>query len=292
MFSVTCESTCDLSYEYLQSRNCNVLCYTYSIDGVDFVDDMGRDANALPALYEALKTKRPLTSQINTSRYEEFFREQLQKGDVLHLAFSSGLSQSANNAKKAAENLAQEKLPHKLVVLDTLCGGGGFGLFVEGVLDKRDSGASFEELCSWAEEHRQNVHHFFFSTDLTYFRRSGRVSGPVMLIGNLLHLCPMMRVKSDGKIVAYAQVITARKAIAKLANEMETHAELGKEYNGKLWIQHSNCLETAERTKATLLQAFPNVSEVKVMDVGTVMSCHCGPNTVAVYFWGNPRPLG
>lgn len=289
MYTVTCESTCDLPFSYLQSRNCDVVFYTYNIDGEDFVDNMGRDDNALPALYEALKTKRPMTSQINTETYEQFFLQQLQKGDVLHLAFSSGLSQSVSNAKKAAQNLSAQNLPHKLVVLDTLCGGGGFGLFVDGVLDQRDAGATFEQLCNWAEQHRQNLHHFFFSTDLTYFRRSGRVSGPVMLIGNLLHLCPIMRVKADGKIVAYTQILSSRKAIAKLVAEMEQNAQDGKNYSGKLWIQHSNCPNTAQRTKEAIVAAFPNLSQVQIMDVGTVMSCHCGPNTVAIYFWGTAR---
>lgn len=289
MYSVTCESTCDIPYEILKNRNCEVLFYTYSIDGEEFVDDMGRDENALPKLYEALKTKRPLTSQINTEKYFDFFKKQLEKGDVLHIAFSSGLSQSVRNAFKAAEQIAELNLPHKLVVLDSLCGGGGYGLFVDGVLNKRDEGLQFDELCEWADIHRQNLHHFFFSTDLTYFRRSGRVSGPIMLIGNLLHLCPMMNVKPDGRILAYTQVITAKKAIAKLVSEMTENASDGRNYDGKLWIQHSNCPELAEKVKATLCEAFPKLSEVKIMDVGTVMSCHCGPNTAAIYFWGNTR---
>ena len=76
MFNVTCESICDLTYDYLQSRNCPVLFYTYSIDGEEFEDNMGRDENALAVLYEAMKTKRPTTSQINTEKYADFFREQ------------------------------------------------------------------------------------------------------------------------------------------------------------------------------------------------------------------------
>lgn len=289
MYQVSCESTCDLQYSYLQERKCNVIFYTYNIDGTDFEDNMGRDSTALPVLFDALKTKKPLTSQINTTRYEEFFLEQLQHGDLLHITFSSGLSQSASNAFKAAENIAKMNLPHKLLVVDSLCGGGGYGLFMEGVLDQRDSGATFEQLYDWSMQNRLNVHAFFFSTDLTYFRRSGRVSGPIMLIGNMLKLCPIMKVKSNGKIVAYTKVIATKKAIGKLVEEMKENAFNGENYNGKLWIQHSNCWATAHQTRESLLQVFPNVSETKIMDIGTVMTCHCGPNTVAIYFWGQPR---
>lgn len=289
MFNVSCESTCDLPFEYLKERNCEVLFYTYTVDGVDFDDDMGRNPAALPSLYDAIKTKRPTTSQINVTAYEEFFLKLLQKGDLLHVTFSSGLSQSASNAFKAAENVAKMNLPHKLYVVDSLCGGGGYGLFVDGLLDERDKGATFETLCNRATERRLCVHHFFFSTDLTYFRRSGRVSGAAMLIGNLLKICPVMRVKEDGKIVAYTKTISSKKAVAKLAEEIKANATEGENYNGKLWIQHSNCWATAYQTKETLEKIFPNVSEIKIFDVGTVMACHCGPDTVAIYFWGKKR---
>lgn len=203
------------------------------MDGVDFDDDMGRNPAALPSLYDALKTKRPTTSQINVTAYEEFFLKLLQKGDLLHVTFSSGLSQSANNAFKAAENVAKMNLPHKLIVVDSLCGGGGYGLFVDGLLDERDKGATFETLCNRATERRLCVHHFFFSTDLTYFRRSGRVSGAVMLIGNLLKICPVMRVKEDGKIVAYTKAISSKKSRCKTCGRNESQRNGGRKLQRK-----------------------------------------------------------
>ena len=289
MYTVTSESTADLPYEYLQERHCNVIFYTYTIGDDEFVDDMGRNADALPNFYELVKHKRPLTSQIATERYEEFFHEQLKHGDVLHLAFSNGLSQSVRNAQFAAENVNKQYTDRKVVVVDSLCGGGGFGLFVDGVLDKRDEGVTFEELCDWATIHRQNTHLLFFSTDLTFFRRSGRVSAPIMMIGNLLHICPLMRVGKDGKIGVYSQQITARKALKHVLDDMEKWADGGTGYNGKVIVQHSNCLALAEQTKAALLERFPNVSELKVLDIGMVMASHCGPGTIAVYFWGEDR---
>ena len=289
MFNVTCESICDLTYDYLQSRNCPVLFYTYSIDGEEFEDNMGRDENALAVLYDALKTKRPTTSQINTEKYADFFRQQLQKGDVLHLTFSSGLTQSISNCYKAAEEVRREFPSRKLVVVDSLSGGGGLGLIIEHALDMRDNGATLEEIATWVEQNKLNVQHYFFTTDLSYLRRSGRVSGPAMLIGNLLHLCPLMRVTSSGRIVAYNKTITARKAIAKLVEEMGNVALDGYNYNGTLFLEHSNCLQTALQTKQAIQAAFPNLTDIRLVDIGTILACHCGPNTVALFFWGNGR---
>lgn len=286
MYTVTCESTCDLSYEYLQKRNCNVIFYSYFMDNEELSDSMQRYKHALFQLYENIATKKFTTSQLNEQQYEDFFREQLEHGDVLHLAFSSGLSQSINNARKAVENLQKENLPHKVVVVDTLCGGGGYGMLVDAVLDERDSGADFQTLCNWVEKNKYRLHSYLFSTDLTHFRRSGRVNGLTAFIGNLLGVCPVMCVNREGKIVAQYKSVSERRAIAKMADCMVEKAEGGAAYGKKLWIQHSNCFALATQTKFALLEKFKNVQSVHMCDVGIVMACHCGPGTVAIYFWG------
>ena len=42
-FILSCESTVDLPYEYICSRDIPVLFYTYTIDGKEYFDDMERD---------------------------------------------------------------------------------------------------------------------------------------------------------------------------------------------------------------------------------------------------------
>ena len=80
-FQLSCESTVDLSYDYISGRDISVIFYTYVVEGKEYVDDMGRNPNALPEFFEMLKQgKMPATSQINTFRYEEYFEELLKKG--------------------------------------------------------------------------------------------------------------------------------------------------------------------------------------------------------------------
>lgn len=287
MFNVSCESTCDIPFEHMQKRNCKILFYTYTIDDCEFVDDMWRTQTALPALFEALKTKRPRTSQINVDTYEQFFLEQLKQGDLLHVTFSSGLSKSAENAMQAAERANKTRTGHKVVVVDSLCSSGGYGLLMDGVLNKRDQGMNFQQLCEWTKENRLRVHHFFFSTDLTYYRRSGRISGAAAFVGNVLKICPVMRLDKQGKIVAYAKAITPRKAMAKLVDETKAHAD--QDFDPTMFLQHSNCLQTAQQTQAALAKAFPQINNFAPSDLGIVICCHCGPNTVAVFFWGDKR---
>ena len=288
MFTLSCESTVDLNVTHLVKRNLPAIAYTYTVDGVEYQDDM-RAGNGLAIFYNQLTSgKHPTTSLINVERYTEFFRSLLEKGDLLHVAFSSGLSQSASNAIAAAEQLKTEFPNRKIYVVDSLCACVGYGLFVDCIADLRDKGASIEKAYAWAQENKLKVQHQFFSTTLTYFRRSGRISGPAAVIGNILKLCPIMHLNEQGKIVAYAKVMSETKAISKTLEEIAKKIDNGADYDGKLWIGHSDYISSATKIVAEFKKAYPK-ADVRVFDIGPVVASHCGPGTLATFFMGVSR---
>ena len=80
-------------------------------------------------------------------------------------------------------------------------------------------------------------------------------------------------------------------AIRKTLDTMQEHAENGADYAGKCYICHSNCLPAAERLRDALLERFPKLKAetIKLCDIGTIIAAHCGPGTLAVFFYGDPR---
>lgn len=290
-FILSCESTVDLPFEYISGRNIPVIFYSYTVDGKEYVDDMLRDPNALPAFYNMLKAgKLPSTSQLNEFLYEEFFEEQVKKGDLLHIAFGSGMTQSVRNAERAAKQLRDKYPDRKIIVIDSLCSSSGYGMLVDYAADMRDSGCSIEETEKWVMDNRQKIHHQFFSTELDHYRRSGRMSGATAMIATILGICPIMRLDDKGRIIAYSKVRGKANAIKTTLDTMEMHAQGGKNYSKKCWICHSQCLEDAEKTKQALIERFPNIKgEIKICDIGTIIASHCGPGTVAVFFIGDKR---
>ena len=290
-FILSCESTVDLPYSYVSGRDIPVLFYSYLVDGKEYVDDMGRDPEALPHFYEMLKNGAlPSTSQLNTFQYTEFFEELLQKDDLLHIAFGSGMTGSVKNAMEAAEALRKKYPERRLIVIDSLCSSSGYGLLVDMAADMRDRGDSMEAIAAWVEQNRNKVHHQFFSTDLKYFRRSGRVSGAAATVGAILNICPIMRLDDKGRIIAYDKVRGKKNAIRETLRTMEAHVQDGVNYAGKCFICHSNCLTEAEETKAAVQARFPHIAgEIRICDIGTIIASHCGPGTVAVFFMGDER---
>lgn len=290
-FILSCESTVDLPYAYVDGRNIPVLFYSYTVDGQTYPDDMGRDPEALPRFYGFLEDgKIPSTSQLNVYQYAEFFEPLLQKGDLLHIAFGSGMTPSVTNAMAAAEMLRSKYPERRLTVIDSLCSSSGYGLLVDEAADMRDRGCSMEEVAQWVMENRQKVHHQFFSTDLKYYRRSGRMSGAAATVGTILSICPIMRLDDGGRIIAYDKVRGKKNAIVQTIQTMEQHVQNGTQYSGKCWICHSNCLTEAEQTMSALQAHFPNIKgEIRICDIGTIIASHCGPGTVAVFYFGDER---
>ena len=159
-----------------------------------------------------------------------------------------------------------------------------------GQLKKRIWDASMEEIEEWANKHSNYMHHVFFSTDFTMFKRSGRVSGAAAAMGTLLGICPMMHLNLEGRIVAFSKVRGRKAAVRGIVNEMLQHAENGKDYAGKCFISNSHCMEDALATKEAIESAFPNLAgKVQISEIGAIIASHCGPGTVAVFFWGDER---
>lgn len=291
-FVLSCCSTVDLPYSYLEQRHIPVLFYHYVVGEQDYVDDMGRDPEALPRFYRFLEEgKLPQTSQLNLGTYLDFFEEQLEKGDLLHIAFTSGQSGSVNNAILAGKML-QEKYPDKqIVVIDSLCSSSGYGMLVDTAADMRDAGCSLEETAQWVLANRNRVHHQFFSSNMTQFRRTGRVSGAAAMVATIMNICPIMRLDDKGAIKAYGKVRGKKKAIETTVAAMEQHAQGGRDYDGKCFVCHSQCPEDAHELIAAMEQRFPKLQgRIRLCDIGTIIGSHSGPGTVAVFFMGDERP--
>ena len=291
-FTLSCCSTVDLPYSYMADRDIPVLFYTYVVDGREYVDDMGRDPEALPRFYRFLEEgKLPQTSQINVGTYLSFFEKLLQKGDLLHIAFTSGQSGSVHNAMLAAKELQGKYPERKLIVIDSLCSSSGYGMLVDTVADLRDAGKSIEEAAQWVRENRNTVHHQFFSSNMTQFRRTGRVSGAAAMVATIMSICPIMRLDDAGAIKAYGKVRGKKKAVETTIEAMAKHAQGGENYDKRCYVCHSQCPEDAQMLIDGLEARFPRIKgKIRLCDIGTIIGSHSGPGTVAVFFYGDERP--
>jgi len=208
----------------------------------------------------------------------------------LHISLSSGLSGSFNSALVARDELLQKYPGRTLQVVDSLAASSGYGLLIDSLVSMRDEGATLEQLHAWVEENKLNVHHWFFSTDLTHYRRGGRLSATSAFMGTVLHICPLMNMNDEGKLIPRAKIRGKKQVLSEIVRMMETHARDGAEYSGRCFICHSACYADAF-TLADLVEAkFASLNgPVQIMSIGTAIGSHTGPGTVAIFFIGDKR---
>ncbi|MBO5509175.1 MAG: DegV family protein [Lachnospiraceae bacterium] len=290
-FILSCCSTVDLSEEQLKERDIKYVCFHFTLDGKDYPDNLGKSisfADFYKKMEEGAMTK---TSQVNVEEYIDYFEPFLKDGkDILHLTLSSGISGTINSANIARDELAAKYPERKIYVVDSLAASAGFGLLMDKLADLRDEGKDIDYIYNWAEEHKLELNHWFFTTDLTYLVRGGRVSKVSGFVGNMLNICPLLNVDLNGKLIARQKIRTKKKVISTTVDKMEELAKDGLNYADKVFISNSACYDDA-RAVADLIEArFPKMKgKVVINSIGTTIGSHTGPGTVALFFWGKKR---
>lgn len=290
-YILSCCSTADLSKEHFQNRNISYICFHFELDGKEYLDDLG-ETIPFDQFYQAMANgAETKTSQINAEEFVEYFETFLKDGkDVVHVTLSSGISGVYNSARIAKEELAEKYPDRKIYLIDSLSASSGYGLLMDQLADLRDEGMSAEELTAWAEEHKLELHSWFFSSDLTFYVKGGRISKTSGFVGNLLNICPLLNVSNEGKLIPRFKIRTKKKVISAIVDKMAEFAENGTDYNGKCYVCHSACYEDAKAVADLVRSRFPHIKEdIVINSVGTTIGSHTGPGTVALFFWGKKR---
>lgn len=290
-YVISCCSTADLTKEHFEKRDISYICFHFELDGIQYQDDLGESIPFDEFYQKMTDGAETRTSQVNAEEFKEYFEKFLKEGkDILHVCLSSGISGVMNSAVIAKEELEEKYPDRKIYIVDSLGASSGYGLLMDQLADLRDQSKNIEEVYRWAEEHRLELHHWFFSTDLTFFIKGGRISKTAGFVGGVLGICPLLNMGEDGTLVPRQNIRTKRKVIRAIVDKMEENARGGLDYSGKCYISQSACEEDAKAVAALVEKRFPKLNgRVEINHIGTTIGSHTGPGTVALFFWGKSR---
>ena len=284
-------SIADLNEQHFIDRDIQYVCFHYALDGVEYRDDLGKTmslADFYAAMQNGAETK---TSQVNAGEFVEYFKPFLDAGkDIIHVCISSGISGTVNAANVAKDTLEQEYPDRKIYIVDSLTASSGVGLILDKMADLRDEGYTIDQLYEWVEENKLKAHAWFFTTDLTFFVKGGRVSKVSGWAGTILKICPLLNVAFNGKLVPREKIRTKAKVISAIVDKMVTLADNRTDYNEKCFLSHSACFEDAEAVAKLVNEKIPGTQgKTFINNIGTTIGSHTGPGTVALFFWGDKR---
>ena len=280
---VTSDSTCDLPSELISAHDIGVM-PLYIIRDEEALRD-GIDVKP-EDLYAYTKKTGKLcgTSAVTITDYLGSWKAWLEEYDaIVHVAFSSELSASCNNARLAAMDL-----PGKVWVVDSLNLSTGFGHLVLDAALMAERGMAPEEIAAETERMVPKMDVSFVLDTLEYMWKGGRCSGVTALGANMLKLKPSLEIR-DGKLVVCKKY---RGAMEKVYRQYVTERLAGKSVvEDWAFITHSG--EVSEETLqelTALVQELAPFKEVFITQAGCTVSSHCGPGTLGVLFLRQPEP--
>lgn len=285
MFTLTADSTVDMPESYLKEHEIDIASLGFSINGGFYRD--GDPEMSGKKFYDLIRSGAvSTTSQVNVDEFTQFFEKALKRGkDILHVAFSSGLSGTCHSAVIAAKDLEEKYPERKIYVVDSLCASMGQGLLLDFAIGMRDNGKTIEETVQWLEDNKLKLCHCFTVDNLVYLQRGGRISKLTAVVGGLLNVKPILHVDNNGKLVSIGKVRGRRQSLDALVDMME---KLQDGPQKKVFICHGDCEEDA-RYVADLIKKRFGVTDILYNCIGPVIGGHSGPGTLSVFFMGTHR---
>lgn len=286
-YVITTDNNADLPEEFYRNHQVGCTYLSYTLEGKEYTQ-----SNFLPVeeFYRKMREgSMPTTSQVNPQRARALFEPYLRDGrDILHIAFSSGLSGTFNSCRIAAEELMQEYPERKILVLDSLSASLGQGLLVYLAQQRKENGSNIDEVAEWVETHKKNIVHLFTVDDLNHLYRGGRVSRTTAILGGMLNIKPILHVDNEGKLIPIGKVRGRKKSLLELSELMDQKIGSYRQSCDTIFISHGDCREEAEFLATKIKQKY-KITTVLLNDVGAVIGAHSGPGTMALFFVGDVR---
>lgn len=286
-YAVMTDSDSDLLYSIADTLPLTVVKMPYVLDGVEYMDDNGREGREKEFFDKMRAGSAPNTSLLPKEAYLEYFEPVLRERDLLFIAFSSQMSATINNIYAAREELLAKYPERKMIVCDTLSISGPQALLILGAMEQYEKGAEMEEIEQWIRDNRLRARAYFTVDDLKYLKRGGRISSTSAFMGSLLDIKPILTEGRGGKIDPVEKVQGRKRALRTIADHVAEEIERPEEQ--ELILLHADAPEEAQQLADMLRRRIPALKSVRLQMVGPVIGAHCGPGTLAACFMGKER---
>ena len=296
--NIMCDSTCDFTAKQAAERNVTILPFHYveagKPDGGLSGDDDLFQSRCAHDFYDAIRNgAAPMTSQPSQLEYDEAFQAAYESGvPTVMFCISSGISGGYNGAVASLDRLKEnhpgEQIP--IYVVDTLIASTALTLLLNEACNKRDAGASAEQIVAWAEEARFRVRVMFMVENLDALHRGGRIPKGVAVVGDALGVKPLLHFNLDGTLGICGVARGRKKGLRKLVEHYKKNVVHGDEAN-VVAVGDADVPEDGFNVAAEL-RAFDETLEVLRPTIGPTIGSHVGPGMVSCVFWGKDRREG
>ncbi len=279
----------DITPKEARELGYNLISMPYMIDDRMYYPYRESDSFDFHQFYDLLRNgTMPKTCAISPQEYCEYFEPFFKAGhDILYVHFSEAMSGTFNAMHIAYQDLLERYPDRKLYTIDTKGITILSNLIVKEVANLFKSGKSIDEILNWAKEEVDHYAVYFYADDLSFFKRSGRVTGFAAFMGNIIGLHPIINMGEDGKMKSISKARGKKNTLNKIMQYVEElQVDIDKH---KIIIGHSDALETAEEFAGMLKDKFGANLDIEFVPVNPTAGSHCGPSNIGVAFYAKHR---
>ncbi len=288
-YEIFVDSIANLTDEMIEKGHIKVVPYIINIDGKEtlaYQEGVSYDEIAKKFYQDMEAGACPHSSLINCERIIEAVTPCLEAGkDVFFITCAANISGTYQQAVEAAKTVNEKYGETRMLTGDSVNASLGEGLLAVKAAEMRDCGEKIADVKKWFDEAKWKMNSVFTTSDLKYFRRSGRISATVAVAGNLLNLKPILIASGEGKIEVDETVRGRRKSISTIAEHFAE--KVIDPENQTIAIAHCDCLEEAQKLGETLKLSGAKDIVYQMYDICS--GTHIGPGGLALFFIGKDR---
>jgi DegV family protein with EDD domain len=274
---IVTESVCDLPAQMAKELGITVIPLP-----VHFGNEVYRDGVDISTeeFYQKLETSKvfPTTAIPPPGDFINAYDKAAEEADeVLHIALSSKLS-GLYDAAKLAVKLMTKKC--RVEVLDSQWVIMAQGFLVMKAAKAAREGANLDEILNLVRLDMKRLATRSVFDTLEYLKRGGRISKVAALMGNLMHVHPIVGMK-DGEVASYGRKRSREEALEYLYDFV-----MGYKNIEGLSVAYYKAVDDAEKLIERFDAKFPKERIIRSR-TSPVIGAHCGPNLLVVVVLGD-----
>jgi DegV family protein with EDD domain len=272
------DSTCDLSQEYIDTYQINMMPININFGENHYLDKVTLQPEQFYNLLSE-SSDHPKSSQINENTFVNLYSHLASHYDsVIAIHLSDQLSGTFFSSQKAAQKIAGE-FGKQITVLNSRNLSGSLGLIVLRAAQAIERGLSHDEVVSMAEKWIRNTRIYVSVKTLKYMVRGGRVSATKGLIAKILNINPIVSIDETGKAVLFDRTFSQKANMEKVMSHIRKINDSQKIWN--YIVLHANNKKSADWFSEKM-EKLTSMKPVSVVNISPVIGANAGAGAASV----------
>ena len=281
MIKIIVDSCSSMSLVEAKEKNIDVIPMTFEMNE-QIINPLNNEIDP-QEFYDKLKDHSTVvkTSCIAPQVFYEAFEKYVKdNNEVIFISLSKGLTAGFNNAVMAKEMILEEYPNAKVEIINSLSGSIGIKIVIEKAIELINKNLSIDEIKIELDNLANKVYSAFTIGSLYHLYRGGRLRLASLLTGNLLRIKPIITTNSEGKLEKKETHLGSNKAISGMVDLVVENIDNNCK---NIYVGYTNNLEDAKKFVSKIKERLPEANIILEI-IDETMGCHCGPNTIAVFF--------